>query len=583
MKRIFLILLFSSLFCAVSAQELVPKDKAPIYRRSFTARYELTGEKPVREASLSPDSTLVAFVRGNNLFVRDIASGRETQITTDGERNRIINGATDWVYEEEYLFTRAYEFSPDSRYIAYLRFDETLVPEFTMMRYGGRLYPEPYTFKYPKAGEANSIVTLWVYDTSSGEKHRIDTGRETDQYIPRLGWTSSGEPFFYRVNRLQNIFEVVLAGADGGTRVIYSESSPTYVERPTDETITFLPDGDRFIVKQETRTGWMHLYLHSIKKGFLNAITKGEWEVTDLLGVEGDMVRYESTEHSPLDRGEYTVRLDGKKKEAQVKPVFRDIDAREFFTFKNEAGIELNGWMIKPYDFNPAKNPDKKYPVLMTQYSGPGSQSVNYNDIHPGDAMIYSPLVKAGYVVVCVDGRGTGFRGEAFKKCTYGQLGKLETEDQIAAARWLASQSWVDPTRIGIYGWSFGGFVALNAILKGADVFALAVAVAPVTSWRYYDTIYTEIYNNLPANNPEGYDDNSPLNHASLLRGKLLLVHGTGDDNVHVQNSYEMAYELVKAGRQFDMMTYTDDNHSMMPAGPRHVRQKIADYVITNL
>ena len=573
-----LLLLFVLLAAGnIAAQDLTPLDRTPIYRRSFTARYEIIGAEKVREATLSPDKALVAFVRDNDLFVKDIATGTETQVTHDGERNKIINGATDWVYEEEYAFTRAHEFSPDSRRIAFLRFDESRVPEFTMMRFGEKLYPEPYTFKYPKAGEANSVVTLHIYDIESGERRQVETGAETDRYLPRIGWTPSGELFFYRVNRLQNLFEVVL----GDGRVIYHESSPTYVERPDDKTVTFLPDGDRFIVRQETRTGWMHLYLYSIKKGFLNAITSGKWEVTSLDGIDGNLVSYTSTEASPLSRGKYTVRLDGKGKKQIAGALDMPDDGREFFTLPLtvDGGIELHGWMMKPAGFDPAK----KYPVFMSQYSGPGSQEVGYKPLHQGDLAIYNPLLQAGYIVVCVDGRGTGFRGEAFKKCTYGRLGKLETEDQIAAARHLGSLPYVDPSRIAIYGWSFGGFTALNCILKGADVFALAVAVAPVTSWRYYDTIYTEIYNGLPQNNPKGYDDNSPINYAHLLEGKLLLVHGSGDDNVHVQNSYEMAKALVAADKRFDMMIYPDDNHSMHPGGGSHVRRKIVDYVIENL
>jgi dipeptidyl aminopeptidase/acylaminoacyl peptidase len=531
--------------------ELSPE---PIYRRSFTARYYLVGDNadpsplftaPVRDAGFSPDGRRVAFVYDNNLFIADTDTVGTVQITRDGERNKIINGATDWVYEEEYSFTRAWEFSPDGRQIAYLRFDESRVPQFTMMRYGERLYPEPYTFKYPKAGEANSVVSLHVYDIESGGTSRIDTGPETDQYIPRIGWTPSGELFFYRVNRLQNHFEVVLVGSDGNPRTIYDESSPTYVERPDEETVTFLPDGDRFIVRQETRTGWWAEDIYSIERGFV-----------ETTGVEDDV---------PSLR-EWNARA---------------ADGREFFVFITEGGTELYGWMMKPDGFDPARA--EKYPLFMTQYSGPGSESVFVEKIGAGDMAIYRPLLEAGYIVVCVDPRGTGGRGEAFKKCTYGQLGKLETEDQIAAARWLGTLPFVDPSRIGIYGWSYGGFVALNSILKGADVFALAVAVTPVTSWRFYDTIYTEIYNGLPADNPAGYDDNSPINYAHLLRGKLLLVHGTGDDNVHVQNSMEMAKALVAAEREFDMMIYPDDNHSMVPGGRLHVRRKIVDWVIENL
>ncbi len=630
---------------------LLISKKTPIYRHSFTADYSVadfaTGKATpllptsaaakIRDASFSPDGGRVAYVRGNDLFLTDLGNMREFRITGDGKRNEIINGVTDWVYEEEFAFTKAYEFSPDGSEIAFLRFDESRVREFAMMRYDEKLYPESYLYKYPKAGEENSVVTLHVHNIASGETRRIDTGPQTDQYIPRIGWTPSGELFFYRVNRRQNVFEVMLAGSDGSIRTIYEEVSPRYVERPDEETITFLPDGDRFIVKNETRTGWMHLYLYSIKKGYLNAITSGEWEVTELLGVRDGTVWYMSTEVSPFERHLYSVKFNGKNKTRlthekgtyEITPtpglkyyeqICSDIGKRdsdihmlivpvensrdktpkekiipterpnapaippikgdpEFFTFAIDGGITLNGYMIKPTGFDPAK----KHPIFMSQYSGPGSQSVTNEEIGAGDRMIFNPLLEAGYIVACVDGRGTGGRGEEFKKCTYGQLGRYETEDQIAAARYLCGLSWVDASRIGIYGWSYGGFMALNCILKGADVFKLAVAVAPVTSWRYYDSIYTEIYNGLPQDNPGGYDDNSPINFAKNLKGKLLIIHGTGDDNVHIQNSYEMAKELVEAGKQFDMMVYPDDNHSMRPNGWMNVRQKIAEYVIREL
>ena len=626
----------SHILSADGTRALLVSDRAPIYRRSFTAGYSVadfaTGEsRPVsvsaipgmRDASFSPDGSRIAFVRGNNLFVAESGSPTEKQVTFDGKRNEVINGAADWVYEEEYGFTKAYEWSPDGREIAFLRFDESRVREFAMMRYDEKLYPEPYLFKYPKAGEENSVVTLHVYNITSGETRRIDTGPVTDQYVPRIGWTPSGDLFFYRVNRLQNVFEVLLVGRNGKIRTIYEESSPRYVERPDEETITFLADGDRFIAKNETRTGWMHLYLYSIKKGFLGAITSGEWEVTELLGQRDGTVWYMSTEVSPLVRNLYSIGLDGNGKEllspqpkeynmAELTPggkyykiwneqsstivsidkpknSFTRTERRgydpastavpSYVSFTNRDGIELFCYLITPPDFDNRKT----YPVFMTQYSGPGSQSVSMRGIGEGDRKIFKPLLEAGYIIACADGRGTGFRGEEFKKCTYGQLGKLETEDQTDVARGLADLPYVDPSRIGIYGWSYGGFMALNCILKGADVFKLAVAVAPVTNWRYYDSIYTEIYNGLPQDNPGGYDDNSPINFAENLTGKLLLIHGTGDDNVHVQNSYEMAKALVKAGKQFDMMIYPDDNHSMRPVGAAQVREKIVDYVIENL
>ncbi len=546
MKKVFLIAALLVAMAPAVAQVLVPIDITPLYRRSFTARYELIGGEPVREAALSPDGSRVGFVRDNDLFVKDLATGAEMRITHDGERNKIINGATDWVYEEEYSFTRAWEWSPDGQSIAFLRFDESRVPEFTMMRYNDGLYPEPYTFKYPKAGEANSAVTLFVYDLGRRTTQLIETapGPETDIYIPRIGWTPSGKLFFYRVNRLQNHFEVVL----GDGRVIYDEMSTTYVERPDEKTVTFLPDGDRFTVRSEAPTGWWATYLYCIEEGFIGVEPSPDDESPD---------NVERFLENPPD------------------------DGREYFHFTLADSTVLHGWMLTPESFDPAGS--RRYPVLMTQYSGPGSRSVFVPSIGVGDRAIYEPLLRAGYIIACVDPRGTGGRGEAFKKATYGNLGALETRDQIAAARWLGALPYVDATRIGIYGWSYGGFIALNSILKGADVFAAAVAVAPVTSWRFYDTIYTEIYNGLPTDNPAGYDDNSPINYAGLLRGKLLLAHGTGDDNVHVQNSYEMAKALVAADKKFDMMIYPDDNHSMRPHGSDHVREKIVDWVIANL
>ena len=468
------------------------------------------------------------------------------------------------------------------------------------------------------------MVELWVYDIETGGKTKVDVGEQTDQYIPRIGWTPSGELYFFRVNRLQNLFEVVLASG----RVIYSEHSPRYVDRIDDGTVTFLADGDRFIVKNETESGYMHLYLYSIEKGLLRALTSGEWEVTQLVGVAGDKVYYVSTETSPLRRNLYSVKLNGKGKRRlteqdgtyRIVPssgmkyymsyfssstaplhvtlhsadgrLIRDMEdnsalrerlssmqlhvpEKEFFTFATERGDTLYGYLKKPYGFDP----EKRYPVLMTQYSGPGSQSVSdswgigWEDV----------LVQNGYIVACVDGRGTGYRGEEFKKCTYRNLGGKETEDQISAARYIGSLPFVDASRIGIYGWSFGGFMALNCILKGADVFKMAIAVAPVTSWRYYDTIYTEVYNGLPQDNAAGYDDNSPINFADRLQGKLLLIHGSADDNVHVQNSMEMASALIRAGKQFDMMIYPDDNHSMVPSGVHNIREKMVEYTLKNL
>ncbi len=622
-------------FSADESKLLITTDTRSIYRRSYTADhwvYDIAARKVRRlteagreqVAAFSPDGTKVGFVRGNNVYYVDLADYSVHAVTADGRANEVINGHADWVYEEEYGFTRAFEFSPDGRSIAYLRFDEREVPEYSMQMWGRELYPSLYTYKYPKAGERNSIVELHVYDIAGGCATKVDTGTGTDQYIPRIGWTPEGRLFFYRANRLQNHFEVLVADASGASSVLYSEQDRRYVERPNAETVTFLPRG-RFMVKSE-RSGYMHLYVHNEKGVVTDTVTRGNWEVTGLVDVVGDRVYYMSTEGSPLRNNLWSVRLSGKGKTrltedngtfrinpsrsmkyfisyfsnvstpnlvrlhnsgGKVLRVLEDnaalretltarrVPKKEFYTVKTQYGNTLNAWFLKPLDFDPAK----KYPVLMYQYSGPGSQEVT--DSFSMDW--YDVLVQEGYIVVCVDGRGTGGRGAEFRKCTYGSLGELETLDQIEAARWLASQSWVDADRIGIYGWSYGGFMALNCILKGDGLFKMAIAVAPVTSWRFYDTIYTEIYNGLPQDNPRGYDENSPINFAKNLEGRLLLVHGTADDNVHVQNTYRMAAALTAANKQFDMRIYTDDNHSMVPGGMFNVREMMVEYTLENL
>ena len=617
---------------------LIASGRTPIYRHSYTTQYHLLADgriRPVlqeaeapRDASFSPDGRKIAYSDRNDLYVWYIATGKTQRITDDGAWNAVINGTTDWVYEEEFGTTRAYAFSPDGGQLAFLRFDESEVPLMEMMRFDGKLYNQAYSFKYPKAGERNSTVEVWVCDLATGSKERIDTGRETDQYIPRIGWTPDGRLYFFRLNRRQNTFEMVLCEPHGGQRVIYEERAQQYVERVDDGTVTFV-DKDRFLVRQESHTGYMHLYLYSIRRGFLAQVTKGAWEVTAVVGTDGKRVWYLSTETSPLRRNLYSVRLDGTQKrrlttgegfytiapsagmkyyistfsnaatpnrveicDGEGNPVRLLADSKalrdelaaanrpqkEFFTFATERGDTLNAYIVKPRGFDPSH----RYPVLLTQYSGPGSQSVRDRwSLDWEDA-----LADKGYIVVCADGRGTGFRGEKFKKQTYGRLGALEVEDQLSLARYMAAQPYTDPARIGIYGWSYGGFMALSCAFKGHGLFKMAIAVAPVTSWRYYDSIYTEIYNNLPQYNAAGYDDNSPINFARMLddtKTRLLLIHGTADDNVHFQNTVEMARALNRAGKQYDMMVYPDQNHSMMPDDTRNVRQKMIDYTLEHL
>lgn len=613
---------------------LLPKAASvkPIYRHSYTADYmlmsgqqQLANFEAVRDMTFSPDGNNIAYSKGNNLYLYNIINKSTTAITNDGRWNKIINGTSDWVYEEEYGFTRAYAFSNDGKKIAYLRFDESQVPTFEMMRFDNTLYNHAYSFKYPKAGDKNSVVELYLYDIASQSRTKIDVGNNTDQYIFNVAWTPANKLYFYRVNRLQNNFEVVMCNEDGTQKVIYTESSPRYVERPNSSTITFI-DGERFIVKEETSAGWMHLYLHSVAKGRLNAITSGCWEVVSLVGYDGKSIYYTSTERSPLERDLYAVRLNGKSRRlltpeggyntiapsAGMKYYVRtfndantpniitvnradgttidtladrrkavaaagELQRKEYRQFITERGDTLNYYIQLPKDYDPAK----LYPVLLTQYSGPGSQSV----ANRWGADWEDALTRHGYIVACCDGRGTGYRGEQFKKCTYADLGRREYEDQISFARYLATLPYVDRSRIGIYGWSYGGFMALNCALHGEGLFKMAIAVAPVTSWRYYDTIYTEIYNGLPQDNPAGYDDNSPLSHAEKLspRTQLLIIHGTADDNVHFQNSMEMCHRLNAAGKQYDMMVYPDQNHSMLPSCTTLVRQKMIDYTLDNL
>ena len=498
-----------------------------------------------------------------------------------------------------------------------------------MMRFDGELYPEPFSFKYPKAGEANSIVELWTIDLETGRRTQIETGPEQDQYLPRIGYTPDGRLWFFRLNRRQNSFEMIVCEPSGAQRTAYEERSQRYVERVDDRTITFL-DKNRFLVRQESHTGRMHLYLYSVRGGLQGPVTRGDdWEVTELVGTDGKRVWYLSTEGSPLRRNLYSIRLDGSDKRRltpdegyctvvpsagmkygivtsssaaspnrveiltgdgrKVRTLKESAGLRaelalaprprkEFFTFRTERGDVLNAYLVKPLDFDPAK----RYPVLLTQYSGPGSQSVRDR----WETDWEEALVEKGYIIACTDGRGTGFRGEEFKKCTYGKLGALEVEDQLSFARYLTGQPYVDAARIGIYGWSYGGFMAVSCALKGLGLFKMAIAVAPVTSWRYYDTIYTEIYNDLPRYNAAGYDDNSPIRFARMLddrRTRLLLIHGTADDNVHLQNTIELARALNRAGKRYDMMIYPDQNHSMLPDDTRNVRQQMIDYTLRNL
>lgn len=612
----------------------------PIYRHSFTADYwvydiatkslkPLSTKGAQEVATFSPDGSKVAFVRDNNLFWVDLANGNETQITNDGKFNFIINGKPDWVYEEEYGFSQAYQWAPNSQSIAYWKTDESRVKEYHMNFFQKQLYPTVYSFKYPKAGEKNSIVSIHTVNLATGTTKEMNIGDETDIYVPRIKWTNDSKDLLvFRLNRLQNNFDMLQCDAQTGTsKISYNQKDKRYINRLEDQTVMFLEDGDRYIIQSE-KDGFNHLYLYSLSKGFIRQITKGGWEVTELLGIKGNTVYYMSAETSPIKRNLYSIKLNGSEKKRITKGegnynidfnndfsyfisyftnattpntvtlhtadgkqvrVLENNDAlkakineyqlpvKEFFSFTTSEGVSLNGYMMRPANFNPTR----KYPVFMTQYSGPGSQQV----LDKWTMEWEHCLVQEGYILVCVDGRGTGGRGEEFRKCTYRDLGRLEVLDQIETAKYLGGLKYVDKSRIAIYGWSYGGFMALNCILQGADSFKCAIAVAPVTSWRYYDTIYTEIYNGLPQDNAAGYDNNSPITHAAKLKGKLLIAHGTGDDNVHIQNSMDMISALENAGKQFDMAIYPDQNHSMLPDwSHRHnLMIKCIDFIKKNL
>ncbi|MDX9848345.1 MAG: S9 family peptidase [Tenuifilaceae bacterium] len=620
---------------------LITTDVNSIYRHSFTASYyiydiasksltPLSDNGAQMLATFSPNGQNVAFVRDNNIFIKNLPSNTEKQITFDGEFNHIINGAADWVYEEEFALTTGIQWSPDSRRLAYNRFDESNVKVFHMPMFQNQLYPPNYSFKYPKAGEENSLVSIHVYELESESMKTMDIGPETDQYIARIKWTTNPEQLsMIRLNRLQNKLEILLADAKTGqSSVLYTEENRYYIEEPNDDYPYFTEDGKHFIITSE-QDGYSHIYLYGMNGQLVRQLTKGQNEVRSIYGYDakGKRIYFNHFDGTPMRTSVSWVSVDGKKQgkvstlpgtnsadfsngfkyyihfhssvntptlvtlhnakgkelrvledNAKLKETIAkyQIPQKEFFTFKTSEGVELNGYMVKPLNFDETK----KYPVLMYQYSGPGSVTVTDRFGIGWDQL----LATEGYMVVAVDGRGTGGRGEEFKKMTYGQLGYYESIDQIEAGKYLQTLPYVDAKRIGIWGWSYGGYMSSLCLFKAPQVFSMAIAVAPVTNWRYYDTIYTERFMGLPQNNPNGYDDNSPINHVDGLQGKLLLVHGTGDDNVHVQNAVELAEKLIQAEKQFDMMLYPDKNHGIYGGNTRmHLYTLMTNYIKANL
>ncbi|NBX79907.1 MAG: S9 family peptidase [Flavobacteriales bacterium] len=612
----------------------------PIYRRSFKAiyfLYDINSKKlqpldeehqPQTLAEYSPDGTMVSYIHGNDLFVKNIKTGAVKKLTQDGKRNKIINGTTDWVYEEEFSITKAYGWSPDSKTIAFLRFDEKEVPEFSMAMYG-ELYPDEYKYKYPKAGEVNSKVTAHLVDVASAKISNLDLGEY--EYIPRLNWSTTAKHLILQtMNRHQSSLKYHLFDCTGKKpihKVIFEEKSDTYID--VDDNLLILKDG-KTILRTSEVDGYNHIYKLDFD-GKATQITKGNWDVIEFLGIDDDnkTIYYSSAELSSIKKAVYAINIDGTNKrlissnkgyneaeftqgmkycvmnhsDGNTPPSYslykndgtklRDLETnealnlklkeyklstKEFMTFKSN-DVELNGWMLKPANFDATK----KYPVYMTVYGGPGHNEVT--DAWDGnDYMYHQLLAQKGYIVVCVDPRGTMYRGAKFKKSTYLQLGKLEIEDVINTGKELQKLSYIDPARIGIMGWSFGGFMASLAITKGADVFKMAIAVAPVTNWRYYDNIYTERFMRTPKENEDGYDRNSPINFVDQIKGKYFLIHGSADDNVHYQNSMEMISALVKANKQFDLFIYPNKNHGIYGGNTRnHLFQMMLDYVLINL
>lgn len=633
---------------------LIQTETKPIYRHSFTAVYyiynvknnkmePLSNNGPQQVPLFSPDGNQIAFVRNNNIYLVKLLFGNsESQVTKDGEYNHVLNGIPDWVYEEEFSFNRAFDFSADSKMIAYVRFDESAVPMFSFPWYKGLApektsyasYPGAYEYKYPKAGEVNSKVSVHTYDIKSHVTRKMDLQIDSDGYIPRIKFTSDPEKLaIMTLNRHQNRLDLYMANPRSGLcKVAIRDEAEQYIKESAYSNIKFYPE---HIVMMSEKDGYNHLYLYTIAGNLVKQITKGQFEVTSFLGWDqkANVFYYASNEGSPLrtaiykidgkgkktklstrtgsnsaifstnqkyyintfsnistptlitlndNRGkELTTLLDNSKLKAQTAQL--NMPQKEFFTFRTSSGVELNGWMMKPANFNA----NKKYPVILHQYSGPGSQQVidRWGIGSFGDGGLFEAyMCDKGYIMVCVDGRGTGGRGAAFEKCTYLQLGVKEAEDQVETARYLGTLPYIDSKRIGIWGWSFGGYNTLMSMSDGSGAFKAGVAIAAPSDWRFYDTVYTERFMRTPKENAEGYDAGSAIKRAPQLKGSLLLIHGTADDNVHYQNCAEYSEALVQAGIQFDMQVYTNRNHGIFGGKTReHLMNRVANFFIQNL
>ncbi len=621
---------------------LLLKGSQPIYRHSFLGVFDvkdlksgktlsLNDGKPVQEPRFSPDATKVAFIVDNNIFYQDLNSGKITQVTEHGVKNKVLNGLADWVYEEEFGHARLYEWTKNSNAIVFVKSVETDVPEIYIPIYGKTLYPTEMRYKYPKAGEKNSVVSAHIYLLDGGKKTKVNLDNFKNYYIPNVIQTSKpDEIVLITSQRTQNASDILKVNTKTGeVKKLFTETDEKWID--TDNvTLEFLDDNS-FLWGSE-RDGNRHLYWYDQDGKLKKQVTKGNWEVTDYYGFnpKSKEIYVQTTEKGSINKVISKVNIENGKSQlisnaegnnsanfsknynyfietssTAAKPytfVLKDgngktvkelqnnndqlqklksdnFTEKEFITIPNNAGDQMNAWIIKPKNFD--KN--KKYPLFMFQYSGPGSQQVA-NSWDNGNGIWFEMLAQKGYIVACVDGRGTGYKGAKFKKVTYMNLGKYEIEDQITAAKWFGNQSYIDKSRIGMFGWSFGGYMTSLAMTKGADVFKMGIAVAPVTNWRYYDSVYTERFLRTPQENPDGYDKNSPTEYANLLKGKFLLIHGTADDNVHFQNSMEFSEALIQNKKQFDFMAYPDKNHGIYGGQTRpQLYQKMTDFILENL
>jgi dipeptidyl-peptidase 4 len=619
---------------------LVWRESEQIYRRSFRAMvydYDVRRNyvKPLSDSkhkqmipTYSPDGRMCAYVVDNNIWIRKFDYDTEVQVTKDGELNKVLNGITDWVYEEEFSVTRLMAWSPNSEYLTYVRFDESEVPEYSMQVYGSGVYPGYYNYKYPKAGEKNSKISVHSYSVETKDIKELKIPVEADSYIPRIAFTTNSDQLaVMTLNRQQNLFNMYYVNPKSGvSRLILRDENKCYVDSEWLSSIRFYESGFTYVSEQD---GYAHIYLYSPTGVLQRQVTKGNWDVTRLIGYDDatKATYYESAEESPLRRSVYKIDQKGVKtklsteegtnsanfsanyayfvntysnvnspavvsvNETKTKKVLRVLQdntalreklagvafsPKEFFKVHTASDLELNAWMVKPVNFDESK----KYPVLMVQYSGPNSQEVL--DSYSFDWEYY--LAQNGIIVVCVDGRGTGARGEAFRKCTYLRMGELESQDQVEAAQALGKLPYVDAKRIAIWGWSFGGYNTLMSMSVGDGTFKAGIAVAPPTDWKYYDTVYTERFMRTPGENFAGYAATSPLQKAKDLQGKLLLIHGTADDNVHFKQTMDYAEALVQAGKQFEMQFYKDRNHGIYGGNTRyHLYTRMSEFLFNNL